>query len=93
VASARLGDYSAMTLRSRSAEALDQRQPQRQGVVKAFPRQTLHVWNLVADALRGMGYGRRRRAVVPRRKSTSWSMPERLVDTLDPVHRPAAART
>lgn len=53
-------DYSAVTVRGRSREALDKQQPQRRGHVVWYPRRALHVWNLVTEALAGMGYGRRR---------------------------------
>ena len=52
------GDYEARTLKGRSAEQLNRRTTQRQGFVKNWPRLQLHVWNLVATALKEMGYGR-----------------------------------
>lgn len=52
------GDYDVRTLRGRSAETLDRGQVQRHGKVRGYPRQALHVWNLVATALATMGYGR-----------------------------------
>lgn len=55
---ARLGDYIVRSLRGRSTADLDKDTTQRQGEVKAWPRLDKHVWNLVAEALRTMGYGR-----------------------------------
>lgn len=59
-----LGDYRARTLRGRSADALDRAMlnadstgTQREGKVLRHPRLREHVWNLVAKALSGMGYG------------------------------------
>src|ERR1700676_5038734 len=54
----RRGDYNCMTLRGRNREALDKRTVQRFGEVKDYPRQAIHVWNLVAEALTAMRYGR-----------------------------------
>lgn len=57
------GDYAAATLRGRSRAALDAAQrsggAQRRAEVLSYPRQRLHVWHLVAEALAAMGYGRR----------------------------------
>lgn len=59
---AQKADYRAETLRGRGSAALEaawrKGAVQRACVVRDYPRQRLHVWNLVADALRGMGYGR-----------------------------------
>lgn len=54
-----LRHYVVQALRGRSREALDRNQAQRSGRVRDWPSQRLHVWNLVAEALKGMGYGRR----------------------------------
>jgi hypothetical protein len=54
-----VGHYVATTLRGRSREALDQMQVQRSGRIRNWPRLRLHVWNLVAEALKGVGYGHR----------------------------------
>lgn len=51
------GDYRAETLRGRSTETLDKGQVQREAKVLGHARLSLHVWHLVAKALRGMGYG------------------------------------
>lgn len=51
------GDYACSTLRGRSKSALDQRIVQRHCRVDDHERKRLHVWNLVAKALSGMGYG------------------------------------
>ncbi len=52
-----LRNYICRVLRGRSTAQLDKLQVQRQGAVKGWPAQRLHVWNLVAMALRNMGYG------------------------------------
>ncbi|UIJ46905.1 hypothetical protein LZK98_08175 [Sphingomonas cannabina] len=56
-----LGDYRVRTLRGRSAEALQRAMltggVQREGKVLRHPRLREHVWNLVAKALTGLGYG------------------------------------
>lgn len=56
--SARIGHYRAASFRGRSAAVLDRLHVQRRGEVRDWPRQRLHVWNLVSEALRAMGYGR-----------------------------------
>lgn len=50
------GDYRAETLRGRDREQLDRRVTNRVGEVKRYPRQSIHVWHLVARALLAMGY-------------------------------------
>lgn len=56
-----LGTYRTRTLRGRSAEALHKamlaQTVQREGKVIDHPRLREHVWNLVAKALTGLGYG------------------------------------
>jgi hypothetical protein len=61
-----LGDYRCRTLRGRSKEALDRATlqlardgtgAQREGRVLGHPRLREHIWNLVAKALSGVGYG------------------------------------
>lgn len=52
-----LGDYTVTTLRGRSTQQLDQRVPQRTGKVLQHQRLALHVWHLVAKALKSVGYG------------------------------------
>lgn len=55
-----LGDYRCRTMRGRSAEALHRamcKPAQREGRVLGHARLREHVWNLVAKALSGMGYG------------------------------------
>ncbi|MDT8758264.1 hypothetical protein MZO42_06100 [Sphingomonas psychrotolerans] len=56
-----LGDYRTRTLRGRSFEALNRAMlnntVQREGKVTGHPRLREHVWNLVAKALTGLGYG------------------------------------
>jgi len=57
------GNYRARTLIGRSSAALDSAMMQRpmktarEGHVADYPRQRLHIWNLVQRALAGMGYG------------------------------------
>ncbi|API58901.1 hypothetical protein BSL82_05890 [Tardibacter chloracetimidivorans] len=51
------GDYVAQTFKGRSSDTLSRRQIQRSGNVRDHPRLTQHVWNLVAKALKSMGYG------------------------------------
>ena len=57
------GDYRVRTLRGRTARALDlallamPHTVQREGKVIGHARLKEHVWNLVAKALSGMGYG------------------------------------
>ena len=57
------GDYRTRTLIGRSEDALDRAlmssppKAQREGRVLGHARLKLHVWNLVAKALAGMGYG------------------------------------
>lgn len=52
-----VGDYEAKTLRGRSKEALDRRITQRKGMVLRHPRLAVHVWHLVAKALKALNYG------------------------------------
>lgn len=53
----RLRNYEVTSFTGRSRAQLDRRQVQRQGRVDQWPSQQLHVWNLVAAALRSMSYG------------------------------------
>jgi hypothetical protein len=53
------GTISPACLRGRSKEALDRRVVQRQGTLKDWPSEAVHVWNLVAVLLGRMGYGAR----------------------------------
>ncbi len=53
-----IGHYMAATLRGRSREMLNRLVPQRSVRIGDWPRQRLHVWNLVGTALTAMGYGR-----------------------------------
>lgn len=55
---ARVGHYRCKTLRGRDTTGLDRTQTQRECRVAGFRKRDLHVWNLVAHALAGMGYGR-----------------------------------
>lgn len=54
-----LGDYRVRTLRGRGAAQLARAVVQREGKVLGHARKREHVWNLVAKALAGLGYGRR----------------------------------
>ena len=49
-------NYAGETLRGRSAAALDRGDVTRRGQLTGFPAESLHVWNLVARMLAGMGY-------------------------------------
>ncbi len=51
------GDYRADALRGRSEEALSKGVVQRSGTVRDYPRLAIHIWNLVARALKAMEYG------------------------------------
>lgn len=57
----RLRDYSGVIFKGRSREALERGHTHRCGRVEAWPAEELHVWNLVAEMLAGMGYGRAKR--------------------------------
>lgn len=50
------GDYEFITYRGRDKRTLDKRTPERLGAIQGYPRKRLHVWNLVARALRTMLY-------------------------------------
>lgn len=50
------GNYYVATLRGRTSEQLDRGVTTREGDVKDYPRQAIHVWHLVARALVAMGY-------------------------------------
>lgn len=49
-------DYRGVTYRGRSTDALNAGVVTREGKLTGFPSETLHVWNLVARMLAGMGY-------------------------------------
>ncbi len=53
-----VGHYVATVMRGRSRNQLVRRHVLRSVAVRNWPRQRLHVWNLVAEALKAMGYGR-----------------------------------
>lgn len=55
-----VGNYDAETLRGRSTADLNRGVVQRKCQVRGHPRLSQHVWNLVAKALSGMGYGGRK---------------------------------
>jgi hypothetical protein len=50
------GNYYVAALRGRNAEQFDRGVTTREGDVKDYPRQSIHVWHLVARALVAMGY-------------------------------------
>jgi hypothetical protein len=50
------GEYHVATLRGRRTEQLDRGITTREGDVKDYPRQAIHIWHLVARALVAMGY-------------------------------------
>ena len=51
-----VGNYVGTSYRGRSREQLDKGVTLHNGKVAGFPRQRLHVWNLVARMLNAMGY-------------------------------------
>ena len=51
------GDYGCTALRGRSARDFDVFMAQRRGRIENYPRLAVHVWNLVAHALKAMNYG------------------------------------
>ena len=53
---AKRGDYDGRTMRGRSRYALAKQTVSKQARVEAYPRQSLHVWNLVTRMLSTMGY-------------------------------------
>ena len=53
---AKHGNYKGVTLCGRNTEALDRRVVNKSATVTGYPRQALHVWNLVRRMLVGMGY-------------------------------------
>lgn len=50
------GDYEAEVFRGRDKASLDKERVQRKGEVKNYPREAIHVFNLVARALNTLGY-------------------------------------
>ena len=54
--SATHGNYVGTTFRGRDKAALDRRVMSRTAGLKNYPRQSQHVWNLVARMLGAMGY-------------------------------------
>jgi hypothetical protein len=53
------GTYKIKTYIGRSKEALDKRIVNRAGSVSDYPRLALHVWHLVAEALKSVNYQER----------------------------------
>lgn len=64
------GDYRVRTIRGRDKVTLDENWKRsvftRGGSVRNYPRQRLHVWHLVALALKSCGYGVRLKAAEKR---------------------------
>jgi hypothetical protein len=54
-----IGEYDVRTLRGRDKNQLDKRTINRQGKVSNYPRLAIHVWHLVAEALKAVNYDRR----------------------------------
>lgn len=52
----RFGTYTGEAYRGRDREALEKRSVSKRGVVRNWPREAFHVWNLVARMLESMGY-------------------------------------
>ena len=50
------GDYTGRTLKGRNSAALDRGTVSHEGEVLNYPRQQLHVWNLVSRMLSAMRY-------------------------------------
>lgn len=50
------GTYLGSILRGRTKEGLDRRSVTKTATVEDYPRQSLHVWNLVARMLKKTGY-------------------------------------
>lgn len=50
------GNYIAQTFIGRSTEQLSKEREAKHITIQHWPRQRLHVWNLVCKALRQMGY-------------------------------------
>jgi hypothetical protein len=55
------GNYVTRTYKGDGSADFEQRLTMRSGTVHAYPRKKLQVWNLVAEALISMGYGRLRK--------------------------------
>jgi hypothetical protein len=55
-ANPRRGDYEGAAFIGRDSAALDRLAVSKRGELKDFPRQQLHVWNMVARMLAAMGY-------------------------------------
>jgi hypothetical protein len=52
-----MGHYNVKTFRGNTEDALDKHRVTRSARVLNYPREKLHVWNLVARALERMDYG------------------------------------
>lgn len=63
--SKRRGDYEAVTYRGRSTKALNAGIPSKRATVANWPREELHIWNLVRWFLDHMGYVQDRPGVKP----------------------------
>lgn len=50
-------NYIARTLFGRGKDQLDKRRSHREGDLKNWPSEQVHVWNLVAAVLSRLGYG------------------------------------
>ena len=50
------GNYNGITYRGRDRDTLDRGVTQREARIERFPRESRHVWNLVAAMLFRMGY-------------------------------------
>ncbi len=55
---ATLGNYEGQTFIGRNKWALDQMRVSKSGRVENYPRERLHVWNLVARMLKAMEYNK-----------------------------------
>lgn len=50
------GNYKAQTFIGRSTEQLNKETPSKMTEINHWPKERLHVWNLICKALRQMGY-------------------------------------
>jgi len=55
----RRGTYDGQTFVGRDSAALDKGRVSKTGRLENWPRLDLHVWNMVAEMLKDMGYGRK----------------------------------
>lgn len=54
----RKGNYVGQTFIGRTAAALDRLAVSKEAALEEFPREALHIWNLVSRMLTAMGYNK-----------------------------------